>query len=313
MLFAAVGVIAILLAANRAATYPLATTFPIATMFQFAWIRKYLLGLRIMQTYDLLMLLVLVCATMFGFWKGMAWQLASLASLVVSYIAALQFSERLAPTFGDTAPWNRFVAMLVIYMVTSFMIWTGFRLISGVIDKVKMEAFDKQLGAMFGFAKGVLLCVAVTFFAVTLLPPAQGEMIVGSQSGQYIAKFLSKADAVMPPEIHQVVDPYLHRVQQKLNPAFQASFPSPGGQTSVPAQSTGWSLPGFGGGGSTPQLPNVQLPKIEWPQSTPAGQQPAWPSQTQNTAPNNSVYGAPAGANQLSQPYSAGRPTNGTY
>jgi hypothetical protein len=153
----------------------------------------------------------------------------------------------------------------------------------------------------------------VTFFAVTLLPPAQGEMIVGSQSGQYIAKFLSKADAVMPPEIHQVVDPYLHRVQQKLNPAFQASFPSPGGQTSVPAQSTGWSLPGFGGGGSTPQLPNVQLPKIEWPQSTPAGQQPAWPSQTQNTAPNNSVYGAPAGANQFSQPYSAGRPTNGTY
>ena len=38
---------------------------------------------------------------MFGFWKGMAWQLASLASLVVSYIAALQFSERLAPTFGE--------------------------------------------------------------------------------------------------------------------------------------------------------------------------------------------------------------------
>ena len=46
--------------------------------------------------------------------------------------------------------------MLVIYMVTSFMIWTAFRLISGVIDKVKLEAFDKQLGAMFGFAKGVL-------------------------------------------------------------------------------------------------------------------------------------------------------------
>ena len=114
-------------------------------------------GRSIMQTYDLLMLLVLVAATMFGFWKGMAWQIASLASLVVSYFAALQFSERLAPTFGDTAPWNRFVAMLVIYIVTSFIIWTVFRLVSGVIDKVRLEAFDKQLGAMFGFAKGVLL------------------------------------------------------------------------------------------------------------------------------------------------------------
>ncbi len=178
-----------------------------------------------MQTYDLLMLLVLVCATIFGFWKGMAWQLASLASLAVSYVAALKFSERLAPTFGSTAPWNRFVAMLVIYMVTSFMIWTGFRLISGVIDKVKMEAFDKQLGAMFGFAKGVLLCVAVTFFAVTLLPPAQGEMIVGSQSGQYIVAFLNKADAVVPPELHEVIDPYLNKVQERLNPNHQASWP----------------------------------------------------------------------------------------
>ena len=54
---------------------------------------------------------------MFGFWKGMAWQIASLASLVVSYFAALRFSEQLAPMFGDQAPLNRFVAMLAIYIV----------------------------------------------------------------------------------------------------------------------------------------------------------------------------------------------------
>jgi membrane protein required for colicin V production len=266
-----------------------------------------------MQTYDLLMLLVLGCATMFGFWKGMAWQLASLASLVVSYIAALNFSERLAPTFGETAPWNRFVAMLVIYMVTSFMIWTAFRLISGVIDKVKLEAFDKQLGALIGFAKGVLLCVAVTFFAVTLLPPAQGEMIVGSQSGKYIAQFLTKADAVMPPEIHQVIDPILHQVQERLNPGYQASFPSgttsASPQPSVPAQSTGWSIPGWGGGESLPQMP-----KIEWPQSAPTGQpttqNSAWPTQP---ASGNSAYGAPREPNQLPDPYSAERSGSARY
>src|SRR5688572_3596631 len=113
------------------------------------------------------MLLVLVAATIFGFWKGMAWQIASLASLVVSYFAALRFSTQLAPVFGDSAPLNRFVAMLAIYVGTSFIIWTSFRLIAGVIDKVRLESFDRQLGAMFGFAKGVLLCVVITFFAVT--------------------------------------------------------------------------------------------------------------------------------------------------
>ena len=250
-----------------------------------------------MQTYDVLMLLVLVCATMFGFWKGMAWQLASLASLVVSYIAALKFSERLAPTFGDTAPWNRFVAMLAIYIVTSFMIWTAFRLVSGMIDRVKLEAFDKQLGAMFVFAKGVLLCVAVTFFAVTLLPPAQGEMIVGSQSGQYIVAFLNKADAVVPPEMHEVIDPILHRVQERLNGGQQATSPS-----------TGWSLPGWAKEQALPELP-----KIEWPQSTPAPQQPMtspqtlWPSQTQSAPTGSNTAREP---NPFPDPYSAERPAS---
>jgi membrane protein required for colicin V production len=270
-----------------------------------------------MQTYDLLMLLVLVAATMFGFWKGMSWQLASLASLVVSYLAALQFSERLAPTFGDTAPWNRFVAMLVIYMVTSFIIWTVFRLVSGIIDKVRLEAFDKQLGAMFGFAKGVLLCVGITFFAVTLLPPAQGEMIVGSQSGQYIVAFLNKADAVMPPELHEVIDPYLHKVQQRLNAGGQSGSML-GGQPPAAATNSGWALPSWP---STPQQPQTPPAQFSWPQQP--GQQPpapAWPSQTQSQAnpyavPQNAAdpYSAPREPRPFQDPYSAQRPAGGTF
>ena len=73
---------------------------------------------------------------------------------------------------------------------------------------------------MFGFAKGVLLCMGITFFAVTLWP-AQGEAIVGSQSGHYIVALLDKAHSVFPPEIHQVVDPYLNKIEQRLNPNFQ--------------------------------------------------------------------------------------------
>ena len=61
-----------------------------------------------MQTYDALMILVLVAATVFGFWKGMAWQLASLASLIASYFISLKFSSQLAPYFGQQAPLNRF-------------------------------------------------------------------------------------------------------------------------------------------------------------------------------------------------------------
>ena len=177
-----------------------------------------------MQTYDLLMLLVLVATAMFGFWKGMAWQIASLASLVVSYFAALNFADQLAPKISSHAPWNKFVAMLAIYMGTSFVIWTLFRLVSGVIDKVKLESFDRQMGALFGFAKGVLLCIAITFFAVTILPQSQKDMIIASRSGETIVQILDKSETFFPPEIHQIVHPYVERIERRLDPTYQPSL-----------------------------------------------------------------------------------------
>ena len=248
-----------------------------------------------MQTYDLLMLAVLGATTLFGFWKGMAWQIASLASLIVSYFAALRFSEQLAPTFGDHVPWNRFVAMLVIYVVSSFIIWTLFRLVSGAIDKVRLESFDRQLGAMFGLAKGVLLCVAITFFAVTLLPPAQGEAIVASQSGRYIVALLDKSHSVFPPEIHQVVDPYLNKIEERLNPNFQ-----PHGQ----------DLQQLWQSHVQPQLP-TGLPQLPWPQPQ---QLPAWPSEAQQPAASQrNPYDVPREPNPFPGPYSAEIPASRDY
>ena len=171
-----------------------------------------------MQTYDILMIVVLIGATIFGFWKGMAWQIASLASLVLSYFVALKFSAQLAPLFGDQQPWNRFVAMLVLYIATSLVVWLMFRFVGGVIDRMKLTEFDRQLGALFGLAKGVLLCVAITLFAVSLLSEPQRKTILDSHSGYYIALLLDRSHAVMPEEIHEVLHPYIHRARQKLDP-----------------------------------------------------------------------------------------------
>lgn len=180
-----------------------------------------------MQAYDFLMIAVLLGATLFGFVKGMAWQIASLASLVVSYFVALRFSSELAPVFGDNEPWNRFVAMLVIYIACSFAIWVLFRAVAGAIERVKLREFDRQLGAMFGFAKGVLLCAVITFFAVTLLPPDQKRSVVASRSGHYIGVLLDKTRAAVPPEYSDVIKPYLDKFEQRLDPGY---IPPAGGE-----------------------------------------------------------------------------------
>jgi membrane protein required for colicin V production len=173
-----------------------------------------------MDWYDILMLVVLGGATIFGAWKGMAWQIASVASLVLSYIVCLKFSASLAPVFGDNAPWNRFIAMLVLYLATGAAVWLAFRLVAGFLDRIKLRDFDHQIGAIFGLIKGVLLCLAITFFALAL-SPAMRENILHSKSGRAMAVLLDKADAVMPPELHEVIGPYLHKLEEGLNPNAQ--------------------------------------------------------------------------------------------
>jgi membrane protein required for colicin V production len=186
-----------------------------------------------MQTYDILMLAVLGLSTLHGVWKGMAWQTASLTAIVLSYFLALRFSGPFAPVFGSQAPLNRFIAMFVIYMGTSVIVWISFHWVSAFLNRLQLKEFDHQVGGLFGAAKGVLWCVAITFFAVSLVP-ASRDQILDSHSGHYIALLLDRADQIMPTEIHQVLDPYLNKLETELAPDRGDSRPASGSPASAP-------------------------------------------------------------------------------
>ncbi|MDX1925186.1 MAG: CvpA family protein [Pirellulaceae bacterium] len=169
-----------------------------------------------MQAYDLIMLIVIGMATIFGAIKGFAWQVASLASILISYLVAYRFKGQVAEMIHAAPPWNQFLAMLILYVGTSFVIWVGFRLLSGAIDKVKLKEFDRHIGAAFGLGKGLIYCLLITMFAMSLLGPKQQTAICQSRSGYYIASALDKGVGILPKEIHDVVGPYLERLDEKL-------------------------------------------------------------------------------------------------
>ena len=170
-----------------------------------------------MEIYDILMLVVLLGAMIFGAIKGFAWQLASLASITISYVVAYRYREPFSQSIQADPPWNRFLAMLILYIGTSLVIWVAFRMIRGSIDRLKLREFDRQVGALFGLAKGALYCTLITLFAVTLLGDSIRESIVRSKSGNYIAKVLDRSDSVIPEELHDVVQPYLDRFDEEFH------------------------------------------------------------------------------------------------
>jgi membrane protein required for colicin V production len=249
-----------------------------------------------LPAYDLLMLLVLVSMTLLGAIKGFAWQVASLASVVVSYYFAYTYRNEVAAKINAEPPWNIFLAMLLIYAGTSLAIWLGFRLFSGVLDQIRLREFDRQMGAMLGLAKGAIYCLLVTFFGMTLLPVERQRAICQSRSGRYISQILAKSDGIFPAEVERVVRPHLERLENQLQqggsgvlPADQGGNPSgnPWFTPAVPSPSEGtWPSFQSNPNGNVPS--GSLLPGMGTNQAS-----PGWGIDDNRTVPA-SGYGAPA-------------------
>jgi len=197
-----------------------------------------------MQGYDLLMIVVLVAAVVWGAWKGFAWQMASLASVVLSYFVALNFRQPVAAILARSVeikpPLDIFLAMLVLFLGTSLVVWVVFNLVSEIIDKFKLKEFDHQVGALFGLAKGIVLCVLVTLFVVALANEDQRQSVFQSRSGYYIARLIDRADPIMPDELHELIDPVVKNLEQGVVEPPDIPWP----KRSDAADSNDWSSDG---------------------------------------------------------------------
>ncbi len=209
-----------------------------------------------MQGYDLLMLGVMLIAVIRGYSKGLAWQISSIASIFVSYFVAYRFKDVVAPLIEMPDPWRGAVAMMSLFVASSLVIWLLFQSVRGGIEKAKLKDFDQQLGAIFGGVKGAFWCTALTVLALTFLGQATSQHIVNSTSGGYIARLLTNSKKLMPPDVRQVIQPYIEHAENKLkdrvpnDPLGQPFGTSPDGsaiEIPVPVvPGTGTTNPGNG-------------------------------------------------------------------
>ena len=169
-----------------------------------------------MATYDILMLAILVAATVFGAIKGFAWQLASITSIAGSYGVAYRFRDPVAGAIDLPAPWNRFLAMLILFILTSLLVWSVFRVLSHWIDKLKLRDFDNHVGAVFGLVKGSLYCILATLFAITLAGQTIRAHVAASHAGRAITTTLRHSESMIPPELHEFLSANLAKPQKSL-------------------------------------------------------------------------------------------------
>ena len=190
------------------------------------------------EGYDLVMIGLLAGAAVLGYFKGIVWQIAWIAGIFASSFVAFRYGGPMSSFFGQQAPWNRLAAMLALYAATSIGVWLVFRVISRAINAIHLSAFDHQLGLLLGIAKGVLLCIVVTFFGVTVIPTYR-DQIVASRSGRLVAELIVRADTYLPKDIHDTVDPFVKQFEAEL----QKPAGAPGASTAEPQAIAGGPSP----------------------------------------------------------------------
>ena len=250
-----------------------------------------------MSFYDVVMLVVLGGAIWFGFWKGLAWQIASVAAVCVSYIVAVNFREPVSRFIQADEPWNRIGAMLVLFLGTSIVIWIMYGRIKGSIKRLELKGFDRQAGALLGAVKGALLAMVITIFSVSLLGASARNAIHTSKLGPYVIRGIDAVSGIVPAEIAQYVHPHVENFQQQIgqgglvtqpgsyqpNGNFLNSAPVPG----IPSATNQYQV-----SGGLQQNPN-QLPAAQsgyqgqWQWQAPPQQQPQQQYRQPNTQQNN--------------------------
>ncbi|REJ92525.1 MAG: hypothetical protein DWQ34_00340 [Planctomycetota bacterium] len=161
--------------------------------------------------YDIVVLAVLAYTTIRGASKGAVWQLAAIAGVVLCFVFAESISAAAGPYVKLEPPMNNWVVMIGAYLVFTFISFGVARLLTDWIEKVKFGEFNRHLGALLGFVKGVALCLVATFFIVTVSDGAR-EMLRHSHSGYAAAVIMDRLHPVMPEKIRDALDKYIHQL-----------------------------------------------------------------------------------------------------
>jgi membrane protein required for colicin V production len=127
-----------------------------------------------MTSFDWAVVAIVGLSTLFAFLRGVIREVIALVAWVVGFVAALAFSPALGAALPDIAghPTIRYLIAFALILVGTLIVgalaaWA----LSRVIRAIGLGFVDRFLGAVFGFARGLVVVLAVAVVAgLTSLP-----------------------------------------------------------------------------------------------------------------------------------------------
>lgn len=121
-----------------------------------------------MAALDWVFLTVLVASLLIGAWRGLVFELLSLAGWVLAFFAAQWFAAdmgALLPMGQADAAWRHVAGFAVVFVGAVFACGLLAWGLKKLIEAVGLRPADRALGALFGVLRGLVLLLAVVLVA----------------------------------------------------------------------------------------------------------------------------------------------------
>jgi len=156
-----------------------------------------------MAWVDLVLLSLLGISVLLGLWRGLVFEILSIAGWVVAYLGARYLSpwtegwlpaERMGPVLTHAAS-------LVLGFVLILIVWgLAAKLLRALIHATPLSVFDRLGGAGFGVLRGVLIGLLVVV-VVSMTPAVESAAWSDSQLAPWLQALLQGLKPVLPAEL----------------------------------------------------------------------------------------------------------------
>lgn len=158
-----------------------------------------------MVALDWVFLAVLLLSVLIGAWRGLVYEVLSLAGWVLAFFVAQHFAPVIAPRLpmGDASEVLRYAAafallFVVSVFIASLLIW----LVSKLFQIAGLRPADRALGAVFGLMRGVVVLLAVVV-VVAMTSFKSDPMWTGSTAVTWATATVKGLRPVLPRELVQ--------------------------------------------------------------------------------------------------------------
>jgi membrane protein required for colicin V production len=155
-----------------------------------------------MPTLDWLFLAVLLISLVVGAWRGLVYELLSVANWIAAFVLAQWFAPTAAqwlPMANATEVVRYATGFVLVFVLSLFAGGLLALLISKLVAAVGLRPVDRVLGAAFGLVRGAILLLAFTV-VFSMTPMVKGPLWQESVGAGIATVALQGLKPVLPQE-----------------------------------------------------------------------------------------------------------------